>query len=185
MGRERQAPDQARSGAHQHMADTAVKTNSFAGLNRVLGRTTPPIPYCWSGSEVFLKAGKEFNEKSYLQSKLNTLLGRETVLAQDRIRDLFSRVINQNLGIMFDLYNCSPEKFEQYDRKLNLLLEAAFTYEENELNLVISRKNIIDNQNNSDGWMNFEAVDELTRLNNPAQRKGAPDPYKFVPKYRR
>jgi hypothetical protein len=166
------------------MSDFIAKPLSFATLNGVLGKSTPAIPYSWSGGDVFLDAEKKFDQKAYLHSKLNTLLARETVIAEDQIRAMFDRTVEQNFNIMFDLSNCSSEMFEQYDRKLNLLLEAAFSHAENEHNLKNSKENIKNSQQMADGWMNFGDVNNLVRLTSTNPLK-APDPNKFVPKFRR
>jgi hypothetical protein len=166
------------------MSEFDAKPFSFSRLNSVLGVSTPPIPYCWRGAEVFLDSREVFDQKSYLASKLNTLLSRETVLTESNIRELFARVIDHNLNILFDLHNCAKDRFQQFDAKLNLLLEAAFTHAENEVNLIISKNNITISQQNSDGWMNAVEVGKLVDLVS-SHGMQAPDPHKFVPKYRR
>jgi hypothetical protein len=167
------------------MPDFVAKPLSFARLNGVLGTSTPPIPYCWSGSEVFLDSGKKFDEKTYRESKLNTLLNRQSPLKPEEIRQVFERVIEQNLNILYDLHNSSADKFQQYDAKFNLLLESAFSHAENEHSLKISKENIKNSlQISDDGWINAQAVDNLFRLTstNPMEK---PDKNKFVPKHRR
>ncbi len=165
------------------MSDFTVKKSAFAKLNNVLGVSTPPIPYAWNGSDVLLRTGR-FNEKSYLLDKLGTLLRRESVLSREEKEALFNQVIAQNQNILFDMHSCSPDMIQQYDHKFNLLLESAFSHKENEKNLRISKENVKNSQQLSDGWMSASAVNNLLRLRstNPAE---APDPNKFVPKHRR
>jgi len=166
------------------MSDFSAKPFSFARLNNVLGNNTPPIPYCWSGSEVFLQAEEKFDEHVYLNSKLNTLMERQTALSEESIRALFQQVIEHNLNVLYDLHNCQKELFVQYDAKFNLLLEAAFSHAENEQNLRFSRENIKNSLQITDGWMDLTAVNNLVRLNSPIP-KPTTDLNKFVPKNRR
>lgn len=167
------------------MPEFTAKPYSFARLNSVLGTSTPPIPYCWSGAEVFLDQGRNFDERAYLDSKMETLLKRHTVLTEDQIKAVFARVIDHNLNVLFDLNNCpNDDLFHQYDAKFNLLLEAAFSHSENEHSLRISKENIKNALQVSDGWMNVNAVNNLVRLTS-TNPKEAPDPNKFVPKHRR
>jgi hypothetical protein len=166
------------------MTDKLAGSFGFARLNSVLGVSTPPIPYCWSGNEVYLDSKRRLDEKAYLNAKLETLLARETVLAEASIRALFARVISANLNLIFDLHNCSPEMFEQYDSKLNLLLEAAFSHVENEVNVLVSKENIKASQQTEDGWMNVDSVNGLMSLSGKGRGREL-DANKFVPKQRR
>jgi hypothetical protein len=166
------------------MSDFSAKPFSFATLNNVLGNNKPPIPYSWSGSEVFLQSEEKFDENAYRSSKLNTLLQRQTTLDEESIHILFQQVIDQNLNVLYDLHNCQKEMFVQYDAKFNLLLEAAFSHAENEHSLRLSRENIKNSLQITDGWMDLHAVNNLVRLNSPVP-KPTTDLNKFVPKNRR
>lgn len=165
------------------MADFTVGPGSFKKLNGILGVKTPPIPYCWNGSDVLLNSGK-FNEQAYLSSKFETLSRRPGTLSAEAIREIFGKVIADNRNLLFEMQASSQEKFQQYDEKFNLLVEAAVNHAENEQSLRISKENIKNSFQISDSWMTPQEVNRLMRLtkNNPSE---APDPRKFVPKHRR
>lgn len=165
------------------MADYTVKSSGFSSLNKALGAKTPSFSYAWNGDDLLLKTDK-FDEKKYLDSKFETLRKRQSVLAIETIAGVFKRVVEQNYNLIFEMHTCRPEKFQLYDTKFNMLIESAFSHEENELNLKLSKENIKNSLQLDDGWMTVGDVNRLMKLTrtNPAE---APDPRKFVPKHRR
>lgn len=165
------------------MSDFSVRPPGFNGLNRVLGSSRKPASYLWNGNDVVLKSGK-FDQNRYLDSKFFTIQSKQSVLGLEEKKATFIKVISDNRNLLLDMEAASPEQLQQLDTKFNLLVEAAISHCENEHSLRLSKENIKNSLMTTESWMDPQEVTKLMRLvrNTPAE---APDPRKFVPKYRR
>lgn len=105
-------------------------------------------------------------------------------LSQENKQNIFARIVRENQNLIFEMRSCTPENFQQYDSKFNLLLEANFAHEEHEHSLRTSKENIKNSLQISDSWMTQTEVNSLVRLSSGLPIE-ATDGRKFVPKYRR